>query len=170
MQNETRTRKNPSNLYQILGLVVSPSSAANISTKQIKEAYRLSLLQHHPDKVTSLSSQSHRWSIDQIVEAHRILSEPSKKAAYDLDFCRQFTQTEKEARTRAHAGREHIDLGDFTFDDSSEVWKYPCRCGDPLGYQVNEQQLEDASNDGELLVPCAGCSLYVVVAFEVDST
>jgi diphthamide biosynthesis protein 4 len=52
-------------------------------------------------------------------------------------------------------------------------WTRACRCGMEKGYTILEEELEDAEQrgEGEVLVGCGGCSLWVRVGFgseEVD--
>jgi diphthamide biosynthesis protein 4 len=93
-------------------------------------------------------------------------------------------------------GLEVLDLSDFDvldpgfkFSSSNEEendgdgegverngqmeWTRACRCGMEKGYTILEEELEDAEQrgEGEVLVGCGGCSLWVRVGFgseEVD--
>lgn len=49
-------------------------------------------------------------------------------------------------------------------------WTRACRCGDERGYVILEEELEDAEGrgEGEVLVGCGGCSLWVRVGFGVE--
>lgn len=49
-------------------------------------------------------------------------------------------------------------------------WTRACRCGDEKGYVILEEELEDAESrgEGEVLVGCGGCSLWVRVGFGVE--
>jgi len=51
-------------------------------------------------------------------------------------------------------------------------WRRPCRCGVAAGFVIPEQELEDAicRGEDELLVGCAGCSLWVRVEFGIAET
>jgi molecular chaperone DnaJ len=60
-------------LYEVLG--VSPSA----STAELRRAYRMLALQHHPDRAGPQSAS--RFA--QIAEAYRMLSDPTARTAYD---------------------------------------------------------------------------------------
>jgi diphthamide biosynthesis protein 4 len=49
-------------------------------------------------------------------------------------------------------------------------WTRACRCGMEKGYTILEEELEDAEQrgEGEVLVGCEGCSLWVRVGFGVE--
>ncbi|KAF2200749.1 hypothetical protein GQ43DRAFT_463733 [Delitschia confertaspora ATCC 74209] len=53
--------------------------------------------------------------------------------------------------------------------ESQMQWTRPCRCGSACGFRVSEEELERCVERGEkeVLVGCAGCSLWVRVGFEV---
>lgn len=64
-------------------------------------------------------------------------------------------------------GVETVDLDDFEFDESRIVWYRSCRCGDERGFTIEETDLEEAAEDGELNVGCKGCSLWLKVLYGV---
>lgn len=57
-------------------------------------------------------------------------------------------------------------------EDEKIEWRRACRCGVAPGFVIPEQELEDAICRGEedILVGCAGCSLWVRVEFGIDET
>ncbi|KAH6223086.1 hypothetical protein HBI53_065880 [Parastagonospora nodorum] len=88
------------------------------------------------------------------------------------------------------AGLEVLDLSDFCVldprfefgeegaegegdkergdDEEGQMeWTRACRCGDENGFRILEEELEDAEQrgEGEVLVGCGGCSLWVRVGF-----
>lgn len=63
--------------YDTLG--VSPSA----SDTQIREAYRRLAREHHPDRQASTGSAVGGVSMSAINEAHRVLSDPARRAVYD---------------------------------------------------------------------------------------
>ena len=60
----------------------------------------------------------------------------------------------------AGKGGDEVGLGDG-------VYYKGCRCGRERGYEVPVRVLEECVEDGEVVVPCAGCSLWVRVVFAV---
>jgi diphthamide biosynthesis protein 4 len=76
------------------------------------------------------------------------------------------------ASTSFHTGSEQLDLDDMQYaesDDGRATWSHGCRCGDSRGFVLTEAQLEaeEARGGREVVVGCAGCSLWVRVAFGV---
>jgi molecular chaperone DnaJ len=68
-------------LYEILG--VSPAA----TTAELRRAYRVLALEHHPDRAGPASA--HRFA--QIAEAYRMLSNPTARTAYDAHRFQQAT-------------------------------------------------------------------------------
>ena len=58
---------------------------------------------------------------------------------------------------------EEIEIEDMDFDLSSQIYYYPCPCGDR--FRIS---LEDL-NDGEDVAICPSCSLRIRVIFSLDS-
>ena len=70
--------------------------------------------------------------------------------------------------SRSDITTETIDLDDLIYDDKQELWYKGCRCGQERGFAVTESQLENGAGDGEALVECAGCSLWIRILFAID--
>jgi diphthamide biosynthesis protein 4 len=171
------------NHYTILSLPFptgKQSEPFKLSTaEEIKQAYRLALLTHHPDKNTVSSttkSTADKPSIDAIKLAYTILSDPKSRVEYDRDLIlqsqkadtidnTQLTDTRRSFRT----GEELIDLDDMAYDEAPGIWYRACRCGEQRGYTVTETQLEEEERKGgrEVVVGCIGCSLWLRVGFSV---
>lgn len=86
------------------------------------------------------------------------------------DFCVldpgfEFTHTDGGADGGAEAGGDK-ERGDAEGEGQME-WTRACRCGDEDGFRILEEELEDAEQrgEGEVLVGCGGCSLWVRVGF-----
>ena len=170
--------------YDILNL----SSSSKLSPADVKEAYHQTLLTYHPDKLkqgpSSLSSEpsknprsSSPPSLDEILCAYTVLSDPAKRSSYDS---RQKFQT-RSSETAGHIGLETYDLEDLDSHEDTRTgqaaWTRPCRCGDKRGYCMIESDLEKAAEvqEGkqedmrEILVGCQGCSLLIRVVFGVEA-
>jgi curved DNA-binding protein CbpA len=176
--------------YDILSLPPpnSPNSPT-LDTQALKKAYRKALLTNHPDKSSSTSSSStpsssscttkpssssstttQKYTIDQVSLAFATLSSPVLKQAYDKSLLLTITNpttTSSQNQPKFQTGIETTDLDDLDYDPSQNQWYRSCRCGNPRGYLVGEQDLEDASDLGELMVGCADCSLWLRVHFAV---
>ena len=130
-------------------------------------------------------------TIDSIALGYKILSSPALKAEYDLalrtskrsrnnnnnnnsnsnpDF--SDSDEEEEADKIFRTGLETVDLDDLEFVEDSkadqETWTRSCRCGDDGGFVVTEKELEANAEDGEVIVGCRGCSLWLRVLFGVE--
>ncbi|GKT42037.1 diphthamide biosynthesis protein 4 [Colletotrichum spaethianum] len=172
--------------YTILGITRKLLQEQPVEPQQIiKRAYHRALLQNHPDKykgqAPSTSSTSHNsqnsntvFTIDQISTAYKILSDSKSKTEYDrsLDLAPN-NQGLKRGEQVFQTGIENVDLDDLKFDESdgpdAECWYRSCRCGNPRGFLFTEADLEEAGENGELLVGCQDCSLWMKVHFAIVS-
>lgn len=174
MPHETRQHATP-NFYEILGLSICPGDVESISFQMIKTAYRRSLLIYHPDKASvthrvtdvSASQSNSAYSIDQITEAYSFLSTPKKRAQYDIELRLQSSAQQGERKQTFKSGIEIMDLDDMAYDEAQNVWYRACRCGDERGFLIQEVDLEEVADEGELGVGCRGCSLWLKVLFGV---
>jgi diphthamide biosynthesis protein 4 len=151
----------PTSHYEILNL---PHDAP---LQTVRPAYHRALLLHHPDKTASLISQppskQPKYSIDQISSAFTILSDAKTRARYDADL--SVDNGVKDPQGGFKTGVEVVDLDDLEGGDGA--WWRGCRCGQERGYEVREGDLEAAIGEGEVLVGCKGCSLWLRVLFGV---
>jgi len=157
--------------------ILSLPSRTPPSGPQLKAAYRHALLAHHPDKSPSPSSPHKHQSptIDQITLAYTTLSCPTLRKEYDSQLLTavQPCADGKNAPPSHHPGFETVDLDDMAYTDATGEWYRGCRCGSERGYVVSEGDLEEAvgngerKGEGEVVVGCAGCSLWVRVTFAV---
>jgi diphthamide biosynthesis protein 4 len=161
------------NYYQLLSLQ-QRQSADVLSSHEVKTAYKRALLQHHPDKqrgssVAKLSKNARPSSVtvDDIALAYKVLSEPSLRAEYDRWLFAKDSKVDTDNRVH-RTGLETVDLDDLLFEPTSSTWSRSCRCGDEKGFVVTESELENNAEDGELIVGCKGCSLWLRVLFGVE--
>lgn len=160
------------NYYEILGFRQDEPS---LSPEDVKKSYRKALLSHHPDKSAKTGDQTARTTksgtltVDDIALAYKTLSEPALKAEYDrwLASNAQSDDAGKGSGRIHHTGLETVDLDDLAFNDKSQSWTRTCRCG-VGGFEVTEEELEENLEDRELIVGCAGCSLWLRVLFSVE--
>ncbi|KAK1514446.1 CSL zinc finger [Colletotrichum costaricense] len=185
--------------YAILGIsrkLVQEQSPTAGPQQIIKRAYHRALLQNHPDKYpqfksTSPSSTTTRalsssataatFSIDQISSAYKVLSDPKQRAEYDraLDLApnnQGLQRGDGDEEKAFQTGIEVVDLDDLEVEeppsDGPEAmcsWYRSCRCGNSRGFFFTEADLEEAGENGELLVGCQDCSLWMKVHFAVVS-
>ena len=149
--------------YTILNLATR-SLDPSLNPSEVKAAYKRALLQHHPDK-KSTSSPKTGFTVDSIALAYKILSSPALKSEYDLGLQ---TARPKDDDKVFRTGLDTVDLDDLIFDERKEIWTRGCRCGDDHGFVVGEGELEINAEDGELIIGCRGCSLWLRVLFGVE--
>jgi len=165
----TAPRSTPPTYYEILGLSLSIIDQQDNPSQFIKRAYRRALLSHHPDKkpASKPTTNTSTFTIDQISTAYAVLSNPSSRTSYDKLLLTATTTANNPAASQFQTGIETIDLDDLAHDGEQTQWYRPCRCGNERGYRFNEEDLEDASDLGELMVGCVDCSLWLRVQFAV---
>lgn len=57
---------------------------------------------------------------------------------------------------------DEVEIEDFTFDTTTQLFQYPCPCGDRFAIS-----LDDLADQEDIAV-CPSCSLMVKVIFEPD--
>ena len=145
------------------------------SQQEIKQAYHQALLRYHPDKA-SAAQVANRESptIDRLTIAYKTLANQKARASYNRQLflmARDLVGPRPLGDADAfkyHSGIEYIDLEDMAFDESRKKYYRTCRCGRSAGFNVEEAQLEEHEEDGEILLECHGCSLWLRVGFSVD--
>jgi diphthamide biosynthesis protein 4 len=151
--------------YQVLNL----PSRSTASQNDIKLAYRRALLRHHPDKCGKQSSNTNTqplYTLDQVFLAYRTLVNPTDRFEYDRKM-KTSNSAGSHNGTEGHPGLETSDLDDLAYDSDRLTWSKSCRCGNQKGFVINEKDLEDNAEYGELLTGCGGCSLWLRVTFAV---
>jgi hypothetical protein len=58
---------------------------------------------------------------------------------------------------------EEIEIEDMTFDDSFQMYHYPCPCGDK--FEISLEELYD----GEDIGTCPSCTLRIRIIFDEDT-
>ena len=58
---------------------------------------------------------------------------------------------------------EEIEIEDMVFDEETEIYYYPCPCGDKFNISLEELY------DGEDIATCPSCTLRIRVIFDEDS-
>ena len=165
------------NHYEVLAL--PPASASNPAPtlSAIRTAYHRALLVHHPDKsphrALPCTASRPKYTVDQISQAYRILGDPKSRSSFDQKLRlhpQSFTVGTDNTRSVSGltANSEIVDLDDLVYDDEQRLWYRGCRCGQKRGFIVTENHLESHSGEGEALVGCTGCSLWIKVLFAVE--
>ena len=177
---EQRPESSPSTPYEVLR--IARDGFDKLSKDDLRAAYHRALLNHHPDKTPHVDSSSAlinrseheptpRYSIDDIVTAYEILSDPKKRIDYDhSQEQRQDEWKTLNGHQDTHLGVESLDLEDLEYDETKAIWSKGCRCGAEQGYILTELDLEKESQHGEIYVGCQGCSLFIKVHFAVEET
>ena len=119
------------------------------------------------------STQQRTYTIDEITTAYKTLSDPHLRAEYDRSLRLDRAKIAERERTGDvfHTGLEAVDLEDLACDEGDAenlVWYRGCRCGDERGFLVSEMDLEREVEQGEVVVGCRGCSLWLKVLFAVE--
>lgn len=161
----------PPTHYEVLGLTPSLLDAQHDPSTLIKRAYHRALLRHHPDKAQdSLPSprpeKPASFTVDQITTALAVLSSPRQRATYDAGLRVSRSQA-PGAGSGFQTGVADVDLDDLDFDEAAGCWFRSCRCGNARAYSFREEDLVEAGDEGELMVGCQDCSLWLRVHFAV---
>lgn len=155
-----------SNYYRLLNL---ESKQAVLSAAEVKQAYRRALLLHHPDKAT-VEPRTSSVTVDEIALAYKTLSDSTLRAEYDhwlrtVLGAGEITNATPRPR---YTGLETVDLDDLDYDEAASLWSRGCRCGDEKGFMVSQLELEQETKEGEIIVGCKQCSLWLRVLFGVE--
>ncbi|KAI0533202.1 zf-CSL-domain-containing protein [Xylaria digitata] len=59
---------------------------------------------------------------------------------------------------------DEVEIEDMTFDETLQIFHYPCPCGDR--FEIALSDLQDESND---IAVCPSCSLMIRVIFDQDN-
>lgn len=119
---------------------------------------------------TSNKTTQQIYTIDQIATAFTVLGDVKARGRYDAELKLRYGGgvTGKAHGGEAFGGKiggEGVDLDDM--DEGDGVWWRGCRCGQERGFEVTEADLEDAMGEGEVVVGCKGCSLWLRVLFGI---
>lgn len=57
---------------------------------------------------------------------------------------------------------EEVEIEDMTFDTESQIYSYPCPCGDKFSISLEELY------DGEDIGTCPSCTLRIRIIFDED--
>ncbi len=126
-----------------------------------------------------LLDHSPTYSIDSITTAYQIISSPALRNQLNRSvlLSPSTNQPGKPGQPALVGGdaAEQIDLDDMNYGDSTgdAVWFRGCRCGTERAYELTEEDLEMAIEEGtgggrsQVLVACQDCSLWICVGFGV---
>ncbi|OWA52270.1 hypothetical protein BV898_16728 [Hypsibius exemplaris] len=60
------------------------------------------------------------------------------------------------------AFHDEIEIEDFEFDEESDIYTYPCPCGDR--FTISREELAN----GDEIARCPSCSLIIKVIYNLD--
>lgn len=150
--------------YDILSLHFSPTKKQHFTERELKLAYRRALLLHHPDKCANPTTNTSKYTVDQITIAYKSLADPV--ACNEYHKRRALEQGNDNPCTKSSCPAfETVDLDDLDFDEQDGVWYRGCRCGKDKAFVVTEEILDEHAEEGELLAGCQGCSLWLKIMF-----
>uniref|UniRef100_A0A6M2DFY3 Putative dnaj molecular chaperone similarity domain protein n=1 Tax=Xenopsylla cheopis TaxID=163159 RepID=A0A6M2DFY3_XENCH len=136
------------NLYNILGC------SKNASTLEIKKAYQTLILKYHPDKSISENTTDTERYIS-ITKAWQILGNPATRQKYDAELIAE--QHKNKPPLYASLIRDEL-----SYDEESEIYFYPCRCGGTYMIERNEIGNED------FYLNCDECSFSIFIKINND--
>lgn len=151
------------NCYKVLALESARSSVPTVSQQAIRDAYRRALLRNHPDKVSNTKA----YTIDVITYAYKTLNDPEQRLRHDKQLKCRLPEKDDNGFDEYHTGIDTVDLDELHYNNIQKNWHRDCRCGDPKGFTLNEDDLQGSIEQGELVAECPGCSLRLRVAFAV---
>ena len=100
--------------YEILGI------SQKATTEEIKAAYQKLILKWHPDKCLHTDAVDAVGKFQLILEAYKVLSEPTHKNEYDRTL---------SSRTALLLSAAEVPLSQF-IKSHENVFRFPCRCGE----------------------------------------
>ncbi|KAI5811464.1 hypothetical protein DFH27DRAFT_520880 [Peziza echinospora] len=112
------------------------------------------------------------YTLDQILTAYTTLSTDRGRRTYEREFRLNLLllQTNPTTNTNINAPTENVDLSEFIYHEQWSRHTRSCRCGEEEGFVVLDHELAESvgpDGKGEVVVGCAGCSLWVRVGFGV---
>jgi len=154
--------------YEVLGV------AATCSADDVRRAYHQAARKYHPDKRAndvrpggSSALEAEALGLQQflrIQEAYETLRSEELRRQYDTKLQQDALVRKREQE--AVVVSDEVPLGDMQREvlaggggeaDDEVLYTHQCRCGDL--YEIYEDELQD----GVDVVPCTGCSLYILV-------
>lgn len=138
----------------------------HFSVDQITEAFTvLSDTRQRREYVRSLQTES-RSTFSSSSNNHN--TSTNQNYNYHKSFNFKHHQSQQQSnRPQSPSGVEEVDLDDVKWDGKRRAYYQPCaRCGAERGYSFKERDLDEGGEDGELMVQCAGCSLWLRVLFD----
>ncbi|KAI4136206.1 MAG: hypothetical protein L6R39_007844, partial [Caloplaca ligustica] len=156
--------------YKVLALPSFKPGIPTVSQEEIKKAYRRALLKHHPDKNRTpglLQRTITRYTIDEITYAYNTLSNNARRLEHDSRLSPKSSAKDDKDYRNTHIGIDTLDLDELHYDWDKSEWHRGCRCGATRGFTVNEDDLQQSYECGELVTECLGCSLRLRLTFAV---
>lgn len=93
---------------------------------------------------------------------------------FDLEDMTQIDDDDAPACTDRHQPGDRgteANNNDREEEESKSIrWYHPCRCGDPSGFLLSEEDLLSEAEHGEVIIGCEGCSLWAKILFAVEES
>lgn len=141
---------------------------ADASITEIKKAYKIALLQSHPDKrdVNRIGPVT----VNEIQDAYKTLIDPKLRKLYDEELSKSF---KLQGFHNTGEGLDVYSLMDFCYEEDIQKFTMNCpRCSGVSGFELTEESLEEHAIENEeggfyVLAQCSCCSLWLKILFDV---
>ena len=94
-----------------------------------------------------------------------MLSDPIRREEYDKELQNGSLAKRDDLYQKSYPGLETVDLDELNVGEGQNEWYRSCRCGLEKGFVINENDLENNADQGEVIAGCQGCSLWIKVLF-----
>lgn len=151
---ECRLQLSMEDLYEIL------ECSAEASDQQIKQKFKELARRYHPDHHVGGDTLTHQKIFVKINNAYGILKDPKLKKEYDIRY--QHLQTYQELPVQDTVYFDDLDCDNS--DAETQLYTYPCRCGDEYVLSEIDIQLKYQ------YAACLSCSLCIKILYSDENS